>query len=34
MYEDLGFAHEGTMPRFGYGNGEWMDACLMARLRD
>jgi len=34
MYEGLGFVHEGTMPRFGYGNGEWMDACLMARLRD
>ncbi len=34
LYEQLGFRHEGTRERFGYGSGEWMDAYLMGRLRD
>ncbi len=33
LYESLGFQVEGTMPRFGYGNGAWMDAIMMGRLR-
>jgi putative acetyltransferase len=33
LYERLGFSHEGTMPRFGYGAGEWMDARMMGLLR-
>jgi putative acetyltransferase len=33
LYEDLGFAIEGTMPRMGFGAGRWMDAHLMGRLR-
>jgi L-phenylalanine/L-methionine N-acetyltransferase len=34
LYERLGFAIEGTMPRMGFGAGGWMDAHLMGRLRD
>ena len=34
LYERLGFRHEGTSPRFGYGDGAWMDAHIMGRLRD
>jgi L-phenylalanine/L-methionine N-acetyltransferase len=34
LYERLGFAIEGTMPRAGYGDGKWMDAHMMGRLRD
>lgn len=26
IYERLGFAHEGTMRRYGFGDGAWMDA--------
>ena len=33
LYEDLGFKVEGTMLRFGFGAGKWMDAHLMGRLR-
>ena len=33
LYRSLGFEIEGTMPRFGYGNGAWMDAIMMGRLR-
>jgi putative acetyltransferase len=33
LYQSLGFEIEGTMPRFGYGNGAWMDAIMMGRLR-
>ena len=33
LYQSLGFEIEGTMRRFGYGNGAWMDAIMMARLR-
>lgn len=33
LYESLGFEVEGTMRRFGYGNGAWMDAIMMGRLR-
>jgi L-phenylalanine/L-methionine N-acetyltransferase len=33
LYERLGFTIEGTMPRFGYGDGTWMDAHVMGRLR-
>ena len=28
------FAIEGTMPRTGFGDGGWMDAHVMGRLRD
>jgi L-phenylalanine/L-methionine N-acetyltransferase len=34
LYERLGFAIEGTMPRMGFGAGAWMDAHIMGRLRD
>ncbi|GIH25880.1 acetyltransferase [Acrocarpospora phusangensis] len=34
LYQSLGFAIEGTMPRVGYGAGAWMDAHVMGRLRD
>jgi L-phenylalanine/L-methionine N-acetyltransferase len=34
LYERLGFAIEGTMPRMGFGAGGWMDAYLMGRLHD
>ncbi len=34
LYESLGFAIEGTMPRMGYGAGNWMDAHMMGLLRD
>ena len=33
LYQRLGFEIEGTMRRFGYGNGAWMDAIMMGRLR-
>jgi putative acetyltransferase len=33
IYERLGFAHEGTMRRFGFGDGAWMDAHVMGRIR-
>jgi L-phenylalanine/L-methionine N-acetyltransferase len=33
LYQSLGFEVEGTMRRFGYGNGAWMDAIMMGRLR-
>jgi L-phenylalanine/L-methionine N-acetyltransferase len=33
LYQSLGFEIEGTMRRFGYGNGAWMDAIMMGRLR-
>ena len=33
IYERLGFAHEGTMRRFGFGDGVWMDAQMMGRIR-
>ena len=33
LYESLGFEVEGTMRRFGYGNGAWMDAIMMGRVR-
>lgn len=32
LYEDLGFDHEGTMPRYGFGPHGWMDAHQMGRL--
>ena len=28
------FEREGIMRRVGYGDGDWMDAVMMARLRD
>jgi len=34
LYQHLGFEIEGTMRRFGYGNGAWMDAIMMGRLRE
>ena len=34
LYESLGFEIEGTMPRLGFGAGEWMDAHMMGLLRD
>ena len=34
LYEQAGFAIEGTMPRTGFGAGGWMDAHVMGRLRD
>ena len=34
LYERLGFEREGIMRRVGYGDGDWMDAVMMARLRD
>lgn len=34
LYEAAGFAIEGTMPRTGFGDGGWMDAHVMGRLRD
>ena len=34
LYEQAGFAIEGTMPRTGFGGGRWMDAHVMGRLRD
>lgn len=34
LYEQVGFAIEGTMPRVGFGAGAWMDAHVMGRLRD
>jgi putative acetyltransferase len=33
IYERLGFAHEGTMRQLGFGNGAWMDAHVMGRIR-
>ncbi|MDY7103546.1 MAG: GNAT family N-acetyltransferase [Actinomycetota bacterium] len=33
LYERVGFVIEGTMARYGFGNGAWMDAHLMGRLR-
>ena len=33
LYQSVGFETEGTMRRFGYGNGAWMDAIMMGRLR-
>ena len=33
IYERLGFAHEGTMRQFGFGDGAWMDAHMMGRIR-
>ncbi|MDQ2675859.1 MAG: GNAT family N-acetyltransferase [Actinomycetota bacterium] len=33
LYESLGFQHEGTMRRLGYGSGGWMDAHVMGLLR-
>jgi len=33
IYERLGFAHEGTMRRFGFGDGACMDAHMMGRIR-
>jgi L-phenylalanine/L-methionine N-acetyltransferase len=33
IYERLGFTHEGTMRRFGFGDGTWMDAHMMGRIR-
>jgi putative acetyltransferase len=33
LYEDLGFVIEGTMPSYGFGEGRWMDAYMMGRLR-
>ncbi len=32
LYQRFGFTHEGTMQRFGFGNGAWMDAHVMGRL--
>jgi L-phenylalanine/L-methionine N-acetyltransferase len=34
LYGSLGFEIEGTMRRFGYGNGAWMDAIMMGRIRE
>jgi putative acetyltransferase len=34
LYESFGFEHEGTLRRFAYGDGCWMDAHAMARLKD
>ena len=34
LYEGYGFTHEGTMPRFGFRDGSWMDAHMMGRLRN
>jgi L-phenylalanine/L-methionine N-acetyltransferase len=34
LYEEAGFAIEGTMPRTGCGDGGWMDAHVMGRLHD
>ena len=34
LYQSLGFEIEGTMRRFGYGNGAWMDAIMMGRIRE
>jgi len=34
LYQSVGFEIEGTMRRFGYGNGVWMDAIMMGRLRE
>jgi putative acetyltransferase len=34
LYESLGFEHEGTMRRLGYGDGRWMDARVMGRIRE
>ena len=33
LYEGLGFEREGTMRRFAFGDGGWMDAIVMGRLR-
>jgi len=32
LYESLGFRLEGTMPRFAFCNGSYIDACVMGRL--
>ena len=34
LYTKFGFEIEGTMRRYAYRNGEWVDAYFMARLRD
>ena len=34
FYEGLGFEVEGTMRQFGFGPNGWMDAIMMARLRE
>jgi len=34
LYESLGFSAEGTMPRLGFGAGNWMDAHMMGLLRN
>jgi putative acetyltransferase len=34
LYESMGFEIEGTMRRVSYGAGAWLDAYMMARLRD
>ncbi len=33
LYKKFGFEIEGTMRRYAYRNGEWVDAYFMARLR-
>ena len=33
LYESVGFEREGTMRRFAFGDGRWMDAVVMGRLR-
>ena len=34
LYGSFGFKLEGTMPRLGFGAGEWMDAHMLGRLRE
>lgn len=34
LYERFSFEIEGTMRRFAYRNGEYVDAHMMARLKD
>ena len=34
LYTKFGFEIEGTLRRYAYRNGEWVDAYFMARLRD
>ena len=34
LYEKFGFVKEGTMTRFAFRNGEYVDGIAMARLRD
>ena len=34
LYTKFGFEIEGTMRRYAYRDGEWVDAYFMARLRD